>query len=530
MMRRGASRADFADTAEKYRSAAEIVGGFAYALRFPQSDAALLEWCGENALYRRIGKNPGAGMFPDFLGAVHPDDAKALELHLSRLAEGIADEIELRFRLDDDSSWIWLRLRADPVASDAEDGSSAAFGMAEDETERSAKRHELEINSREHEKELSALLEISHNMASTLELEPLLSLILSELKKIVDYTGASILRPEGDELVMLEYRGPMIRDQAMRLRIPIARSHGYQKILAERVPVIISDVIQDSPGTTPFQRSVQQFRPFFGYAYSVLLTPLIVKDRLIGVLRLDHRERGHFTERHATLALAVANHAAVAVENAQLYERAQRLAKMEERQRIARELHDSVSQSLYGIRLGAQTAIELHERQPEKAAESLIYVRDLAEAGMKEMRALLYELRPEAIASEGLVSGLNKMISSIQARYGLEIRQELCAEPPISAESKDALYRIAQEALHNVVKHAKAKTVLIRLSQGEASITLEILDDGKGFAPEHVAPDRMGLLSISERAFKLGGVLDVETAPGEGTQIRVIIPLGEDAN
>ncbi len=515
---------DTAGLAERYESASKIVDGFAYSLRIRKNGPITLEWCTETKLLKNAYPENEGDEFPGFFHDIHPDDEASLLRHFHILSTGKTDDRDFRFRSSDES-YVWLKIRATPYPETNQDGSVLVFGIAEDETERTSARLELEADAELRERELASLLEISHNMASTLELEPLLRLILTELEKLVDYTGAAILKPDGDDLVMLEYRGPMPRDQTLRLRVPIARSQGYQKIINERVPVIISDILEDTPGTSGFQRSVRQFRPFFGYAYSVLLTPLIVKDRLIGVLRLDHRKRGHFIDRHATLALAVANQAAVAMENAQLYESAQQLAKLEERHRIARELHDSISQSLYGIRLGAQTAIELQGKDPGKTAESLNYVRDLADAGLKEMRALLYELRPEAIASEGLISGLNKLTDSLQARYGIEVRQELCVEPDIDLESKDALYRIAQEALHNVVKHANAKTILIRLAFADASISLQIMDDGKGFTAESVPPGRMGLLSISERAFKLGGALDIETAPGEGTKIHVLIPV-----
>ncbi len=512
-----------AELEARYRSAVEVIGGFAYSFRIRGDGAVDFEWSTDFPALAEAAE-PGHPGLPGFLGRAHPDDASSLEEHLRKLASGENDDRDLRFRAGD-SSYVWLRIRARPYTEPGEDGSALVFGIAEDETDRTNARLTLENSASERERELSSLLEISYNLASTLELEPLLGIILTELKTLVDYTGASILKPDGEDLIMLDYRGPMPRDQVMGLRIPAPRSRGYQKLLTDRVPVITSDVLEETAGTTTFQRSVQQFRPFFGYAYSVLLTPLIVKDKLIGVLRLDHRERGHFTERHATLSLAIANQAAVAMETAQLYERTLRLAKLEERQRIARDLHDSVSQSLYGIKLGAQTALELQRKDPAKTADSLKYVRDLADAGLKEMRALLFELRPEAIATEGLISGLNKLTSSIKARYGISVRQELCAEPEVRLDCKEALYRIAQEALHNVVKHAHAANVCLRLDVAEASISLEILDDGRGFSPSEIPPGRMGLVSMAERAFKLGGVLDMETAPGEGTEVHAILPI-----
>jgi signal transduction histidine kinase len=156
------------------------------------------------------------------------------------------------------------------------------------------------------------------------------------------------------------------------------------------------------------------------------------------------------------MAMAIANQAAVAIENARLYEQAQALAVLEERQRLARELHDSVSQALYGISLGAHTARTLLERDPGKLAEPLGYVLSQAETALMEMRALIFELRPESLETEGLVAALSRQAVALHARHGIEVSAELGDEPDLPLKVKQELYRFAQEALHNTVKHARA--------------------------------------------------------------------------
>ena len=210
-----------------------------------------------------------------------------------------------------------------------------------------------------------------------------------------------------------------------------------------------------------------------------------------------------------------------------LYEQAQELAALQERQRLARELHDSVSQVLYGMSLGAHTAREaLESSDPAQALVSIEYVLALAEAGLAEMHALIFELRPESLVTEGLVAALTKQVEVLRARYKLTVEADLADEPDLSLEKKEALYRIAQEALHNIVKHARASSVVLRLARQEKEVLLEVRDNGRGFDPTGPFPGHLGVRSMRERVTKIGGTLSIESAAGQGTCIRVRVPLG----
>jgi len=209
-----------------------------------------------------------------------------------------------------------------------------------------------------------------------------------------------------------------------------------------------------------------------------------------------------------------------------LYEQAQELAALQERQRLARELHDSVSQALYGISLWAHTVREaLESSEPEQAEAAIEDVLILAEAGLAEMHALIFELRPESLETEGLVAALTKQVEALRARYKLTVEADLVDEPDLSLEKKEALYRIAQEALHNIVKHARASNVILRLARQERGVLLEVCDNGKGFDPTGPFPGHLGVRSMRERVTKIGGTLTIESAPGQGTCIRVRVPL-----
>ena len=203
----------------------------------------------------------------------------------------------------------------------------------------------------------------------------------------------------------------------------------------------------------------------------------------------------------------------------------QQRSTLEERQRLARELHDSVSQALYGISLGVNTALALFDTNRTKVLEALNYALALTHAGLMEMRALIFELRPESLAMEGLVAALTKQVEALRARSGIKGELNLCAEPDVPLAVKEVLYRITQEALQNAVKHARTDRLDVRLSCEPDGLSLEVCDNGSGFDPLASYPGHLGLRSMRERALSVGGSLDIVSAPDCGTQIRVRIPF-----
>lgn len=257
---------------------------------------------------------------------------------------------------------------------------------------------------------------------------------------------------------------------------------------------------------------------------TVLIVPLIFGGRALGAISVYYLPEQEPTEEQTIFLGAVADQTAVVVENARLFAAAQGKAALEERQRLARELHDSISQALYGIALGAKTARTWLDRDPGRVAVPLDYVLSLADAGMAEMRALIFELRPESLESEGLMIALEKQAASVGARHGIEVHASLCDEPEVSLKVKEALFRIAQEAVHNAVKHARATTIGLSLEAGVEAIELEVSDDGSGFDPSGDFPGHLGLRSMRERAECHGGTLEVKSVLGRGTLIRVRIP------
>jgi PAS domain S-box-containing protein len=203
----------------------------------------------------------------------------------------------------------------------------------------------------------------------------------------------------------------------------------------------------------------------------------------------------------------------------------QERATLKERQRLARELHDSVSQALYCISLGAHTAISLFDKDREKVLEALNYVISLTTAGITEMRALIFELRPESLEMEGLVEALTKQVKALRARHGIEVKLDLCAEPDVPYAVKEVLYRIAQEALQNAVKHARPSRLELHLENQAGCLCLKVRDDGLGFNPQGSFPGHLGLRSMHERALSVGGSLNITSEIDYGTQVVATIPV-----
>lgn len=258
---------------------------------------------------------------------------------------------------------------------------------------------------------------------------------------------------------------------------------------------------------------------------SILLTPIVYGNKALGVLMLGYPLGDDPDEEERTFVEAVADQTALVIENARLYQRASAAAALEERQRLARELHDSVSQALYGIALGARTARRrIGDDGPAAVTEPLDYVLSLAEAGLTEMRALIFELRPESIATEGLVAAIGRQVAATQARYGVKVEASLCDEPDVSLDVKEALYRIAQESMHNTVKHARATEIQVTLSRTDDGLCLEVRDNGQGFDPSGEFPGHLGLRSMRERARDIGSTLEIESEPGTGTHITLRVP------
>ncbi|NJM40464.1 MAG: GAF domain-containing sensor histidine kinase [Anaerolineae bacterium] len=219
----------------------------------------------------------------------------------------------------------------------------------------------------------------------------------------------------------------------------------------------------------------------------------------------------------------------------QLQGEAGKLAAQAERSRLARELHDSVSQALFGIALGARTAQEQlnhpSDYSRERVAAPINYVLDLSQAALAEMRALIFELRPESLQTEGLIAAFEKQAAALHARHRIVVNTSLGEhEPPLDMARKEALYRIGLEAIQNTIKHARATQVDLCLSVEPTQVTMNVRDNGRGFNTADEFPGHLGLQTMRERAEEFGGTFAVISQPDQGTSVQVVLPIAKNAN
>jgi signal transduction histidine kinase len=256
--------------------------------------------------------------------------------------------------------------------------------------------------------------------------------------------------------------------------------------------------------------------------------PLVSKGTLVGALLLGSKSEQQVSDHDRSLLAAIGHQIAVAIENARLYERAETAAALAERQRLARELHDSVTQSLYSVTLYAEAANRLLAAGDAQAAGAhLRDLRDTAQEALREMRLLIFELRPVMIEVSGLASALDARLKAVEARAGIETKLFLegaCDPALLPLPVQEELYHLAQEALNNVLKHARARHVEVRLAVGMDGTCLQVVDDGVGFDPGVVRTGGgLGLAGMEERARRLGAQLSLESQPGRGATVRILL-------
>ena len=379
-------------------------------------------------------------------------------------------------------------------------------------------------------REQATLLTISHTLASTLEFQP--GLILDQLREIIEYSRCGLFALENSTLVTLAMRGTPQLEGSGPFRIRLQGPETLATLFNGHEPIRIADIWSDHPQAR-FLRALLEdgAAALLEGMQSWMWVPLAVKGRVIGGMGVAHEKRNHFTPHHADLALSVANQAAITLVNAELYGHAQALAVLEERQRLARNLHDAINQSLFSAGLIAEVLPRLWERDREEARRSLEDLRKLTRGAMAEMRALLAELRPSTLTDAELGDLLRLLGNAFTGRTNVPARVTVVGQGVLPAEVQVAIYRVCQEALNNVAKHAAASLVEIDLKHEGTAIELSIRDDGQGFDPELTASGHYGLSMMQERAEAVGAKLSITSRPGHGTELTIHwakLPLKED--
>ena len=303
-------------------------------------------------------------------------------------------------------------------------------------------------------------------------------------------------------------------------RLP--RTHGLLSAMLERpVPHRASDISKD-PRFEWWPAAHPRMTPFLG-------VPILSAGEVVGAFYLtDKIGADEFSDQDQELIELFAAHAAVAIATARVHERSRELSVVEERNRLARDLHDAVSQTLFSLTLTAEAASELLDRDTEAARAQLAEVRRLAAEAREEMRSLVFQLRPADLEADGLVATLRKHVEVLGRVHaaGLDLTVRGNAEPDAGVQRE--LYRIAQEALQNALKHSGAGRIGVELDLDPARTRLVVTDDGSGFDPAdpRVRSQHLGVTVMAERARAVGGRLDLRSAPGEGTTVTAEVPGG----
>jgi signal transduction histidine kinase len=359
-------------------------------------------------------------------------------------------------------------------------------------------------------------------VASELSVDEVLQRLVDGARELAAARYAALGLPDGDGGFRRFLTSGMSEKLIASLG-PLPRQHGVLGAMLEtRSPYRTGD-IHDHPRFRGWWPSGHpDMRSFLG-------VPIVAADGVIGAFYLTEKiDAPDFTDEDEELIGLLAAHAAIAITNARLYERTRELSIVAERNRLALDLHDAVSQKLFGLVLNAEAAATLLERDPAAARDRVAMLQVLAQEALDELRSLVFELRPPDLGRDGLGGALRKHVELLRRVERSEIDLVLNGELRVDPARDGDILRIAQEAIQNAIKHARAGHIAVRLGSDGGRVLLEVEDDGVGFEPEApAAPSgRLGLTSMKERAERIGGALEIQSARNAGTTIRLEVGSG----
>lgn len=429
-----------------------------------------------------------------------PDDYASRLLHA--YDEGaFTDRFECHVVVDEGREERWLEHWSQPIREGMYSG-----GRIEQYTD-ITERKMLEVAELEQRQFAEALRDIATILTSSLDLHSVLGRVFNNLYRVLPHDSASITIVDDDHTWVATPRTDNRNDLDIVIDNPTHTHYGsyLTHMYRTREPLIVHDMsVTDS--------SVEG---------SYVGAPIQLQSEIIGFVSVFSQQVEFFTEDDADHLVAFAELSAIAIQNARLYTKSQDLAMIEERQRLARELHDSVSQTLFTCQAIAESALRRWDKDPSQARELLDEVYQLTATALAEMRILLLELRPKALTQIGLKQLFEQYLQPIQTRRQFEFKLAIEDIGPLPPDVQIAFYRISQEALNNIDKHANASLVEIRAGETEDRVELHITDDGAGFSVGEVNPTSLGLNIMRERADQIQADLSIDSMIGKGTQIRV---------
>ncbi len=375
--------------------------------------------------------------------------------------------------------------------------------------------------------EQATLLEISQTFAATLQLQP--ELILDQLKILIKYTYAGIFMLQDNNLVSKAMRGTNHLGKTASMVIRLNGKGQLAELLNDYRPIVVENMASDSPARVLLRTLLENDHAnLLGGAQSWMWVPLAVKNRILGGIGVAHTETNFFTKHDAELAMTIANQAAITLVNAELHDRAQALAGLQERQRLAQNLHDAINQSLFSGGLIAEVLPRLWERDPAEALRSLNDLRHLIRGAQAEMRALLGELRPDTLTDSELTDLILLLGNAFTGRTNIPVNITSKGAYRLPSETQVVIYRMCQEALNNIAKHAKATQVNIQINLTATAVEVQIVDNGIGF--DHSRKRQVGHFGLEmmyERAETIGATLKITSTPQHGTEILIHWKLAE---
>jgi signal transduction histidine kinase/ligand-binding sensor domain-containing protein len=388
-----------------------------------------------------------------------------------------------------------------------------------------AQSRKLETQVVNRTRALAAINAVANVASHSLDLERVLSNALDKTLEVMEMEagGIYLLRQVDQVLTIAAYNGLGTQFVAEIDNLNVGEGFSGQ-VVQTGEPLVVQDLSKD-PRLT---RSAVKDSGF----QSLAIAPLVSRAKVLGTLfAITSRDR-EFSQQDIELLISIGGQIGVAVENAQLYEQAKRMAVVEERQRLARELHDSVTQSLHSSTLLAEAGQRLASRGDlERTRGYLIRLGEITQQALKEMRLLVYELRPLHLMNVGLVGALQQRLDAVERRAGVDVNLVVDGEIELSPDVEETLFRIAQEALNNTLKHAAPSSIMVTIHiEGESpyrQVELDIIDDGRGFDLAALGDEGgLGLVGMRQRMENVGGVLDIQSTPGEGTQVKASVDLG----
>jgi signal transduction histidine kinase len=411
---------------------------------------------------------------------------------------------------------------APPISAESEARVlETVVGMLSSALQRAHVLETLEQRVADRTEELSTLYRITTLTSTVQSLETTLVRSLSvALAALGGTRGAVHLREDQTSPLRLIAHQGLPEEVIGELTAPLPQEMWWQQVLAQDRPLLLFEDACAEPQALPWA-CMEEVQAYLG-------VPIRVEGEPVGVLSIFGETGQEFTAEDMALLTTIADQLGVAVESDRLRRRDQEVRLVEERQRLARDLHDAITQSLYSLTLFARAARQmLQGGETDNADQQLERIGQMAHYALKEMRLLIYQLRPSALEAAGLVGALEQRLEAVERRAKMDARLianplDLGLPPPV----EEALYRIAQEVLNNVLKHAAASKVVVSLSTADGAVELAVGDNGQGFDPEGAREaGGMGLANVRQRAYQVGGAVTITSTPGQGTEVRVKVPV-----